>query len=139
MTTAWAHLPNARHIDAVLADFKARPDVWAAHQPNRYSTRLDTLAQRSDAIDAAWLEVQSAERTGIVSAIWSTMHSDAPYSPVSQDSELGVIYALVAWDDSADLLGATPDVLRAMIDLANEPVCHQAALLLPYAIVRSKS
>jgi hypothetical protein len=27
-------------------------------------------------------------------------------------------------------------VLRAMIDLAEPPVCHQAALLLPYAIVR---
>ena len=25
ITTAWAHLPNARHIDAVLADLKARP------------------------------------------------------------------------------------------------------------------
>jgi hypothetical protein len=44
--------------------------------------------------------------------------------------------ALIAWDSSADLLDCTPDVLRAMIDLAEPPVCHQAALLLPYATVR---
>jgi hypothetical protein len=46
------------------------------------------------------------------------------------------VIALVAWDNSADLLDCTSDVLRAMIDLAEPPVCHQAALLLPYAIVR---
>jgi len=40
------------------------------------------------------------------------------------------------WDSTADLLECTPDVLRAMIDLAEPPVCHQAVLLLPYAIVR---
>jgi hypothetical protein len=51
----------------------------------------------------------------------------------------GVISVLAAWDASADLLDCTPDVLRAMIDLAEPPVCHQAALLLPYAIVRSKA
>ena len=44
--------------------------------------------------------------------------------------------AFVTWDSSADLLDCTPDVLRTMIDLAEPPVCHQAALLLPYAIVR---
>ena len=32
MTTdrPWADLPNAKHIDAVLADVKARPEVWKA-------------------------------------------------------------------------------------------------------------
>ena len=30
MTTAWAHLPNAAVIDAVIADAKARPDKWSA-------------------------------------------------------------------------------------------------------------
>ena len=78
--TPWAHLPNAKHIDAVLADARKRPGAWGA------------------AGDA--------------------------------------IAALVTWDSSADLLDCTPDVLRAMIDLAEPPVCHQAALLLPSAIVR---
>ena len=82
--TAWAHLPNAKHIDAVLADARKRPGAW----------------------DAAWRAARDA------------------------------IAALVTWDSSADLLDCTPDVLRTMIDLAEPPVCHQAALLLPSAIVR---
>ena len=86
--TAWAHLPNAKHIDAVLADARKRPGAWDA--------------ARDAARDAAW----------------------------------GAITALVTWDSSADLLDCTPDVLRTMIDLAEPPVCHQAALLLPSAIVR---
>ena len=54
----------------------------------------------------------------------------------ARDAAWDAIAALVTWDSSADLLECTPDVLRAMIDLAEPPVCHQAALLLPYAIVR---
>ena len=96
----WAHLPNAKHIDAVLADARKRPGAWDA-------------AQRA-ARDAAW----GAARTAARDAAW------------------GAIAALVTWDSSADLLDCTPDVLRAMIDLAEPPVCHQAVLLLPYAIVR---
>ena len=30
MTTAWARLPNAEHIDRVLAHLKAHPDRWSA-------------------------------------------------------------------------------------------------------------
>ena len=29
-STAWAHLPNAPHIDRVLADLKDRPEHWDA-------------------------------------------------------------------------------------------------------------
>ena len=86
--TAWAHLPNAQHIDAVLADARKRPGAW----------------------DAAWRAAWDAARDAVA--------------------------ALVTWDSSADLLDCTPDVLRTMIDLAEPPVCHQAALLLPSAIVR---
>ena len=42
--TAWAHLPNAKHIDAVLADVKARPEVWTTAR----------TAARDAAGDAAW-------------------------------------------------------------------------------------
>ena len=29
-TTKWAHLPNAKHIDWVIASVKANPDAWSA-------------------------------------------------------------------------------------------------------------
>ena len=90
--TAWAHLPNAKHINAVLADVKARPEVWKA----------------------AWYAARDAARD----AVWN------------------VIRALVAWDLSADLLDLSPDALRTLMDVAAPPVCHQAALLLPWAIVK---
>ena len=107
-TTAWAHLPNARHIDAVLADARKRPGAWDAAR----------TAARDAAWDAAWDAARRAARTAARDAAW------------------GAIAALVTWDSSADLLDCTPDVLRTMIDLAEPPVCHQAALLLPSAIVR---
>ena len=105
--TAWAHLPNARHIDAVLADARKRPGAWDA--------------ARTAARDAAWDAARRAARDAARDAAWDA------------------IAALVTWDSSADLLDCTPDVLRTMIDLAEPPVCHQAALLLPYAIVRSNA
>ena len=120
MTTAWAHLPNARHIDAVLADVKARPKKWRSAWDAARDAAL--TAARDAAWDAAWGAAQRAART----AAWGA----------ARDAAWGAIAALIAWDSSADLLDCTPDVLRTMIDLAEPPVCHQAALLLPSAIVR---
>ena len=115
-TTPWAHLPNARHIDAVLADVKARPEVWKA------------------ALDAAW----GAGR----SAAWGAGRSAAGYAAwdAAWDTARGAawdaILALIAWDSAADLLDLSPDALRVLIDVAAPPVCHQAAMLLPWAVVR---
>ena len=110
--TAWAHLPNAQHIDAVLADARKRPGAWDAAQRAAWGAAWD--AARDAAWDAAWRAAWDAAWR----AAWDA------------------VAALVTWDSSADLLDCTPDVLRTMIDLAEPPVCHQAALLLPYAIVR---
>jgi len=111
----WAHLPNAQHIDAVLADARKRPGAWDAAWG----------AARDAARDAAWGAARGAARDAAWGAAW--------------DAAWGAIAALVTWDSSADLLDCTPDVLRTMIDLAEPPVCHQAALLLPYAIARSNA
>ena len=118
--TPWAHLPNAKHIDAVLADARKRPGAWDAARTAAWGAAWDAAwdaAQRA-ARDAAWGAAQDAAQR----AAW--------------DAARDAIAALVTWNSSADLLECTPDVLRAMIDLAEPPVCHQAALLLPYAIVR---
>ena len=118
--TAWAHLPNARHIDAVLADARKRPRAWDAVWDAAWDA-----AQRA-ARRAAW----DAARDGAQRAAWDAARTAA------RTAARDAIAALVTWDSSADLLECTPDVLRAMIDLAEPPVCHQAALLLPYTIVR---
>ena len=112
--TAWAHLPNARHIDAVIAQHHAYTDKG-------------TIGGVDNPWPVALVEIRKAGRTAIYQdarqSVWGAM--------------LDPLTALIAWDSTADLLDCTPDVLRAMVDLAEPPVCHQAALLLPYAIVRS--
>ena len=118
--TAWAHLPNAKHIDAVLADVRKRPGAWGAARD----------AARDAAWDAAWDAARDAAWDAARDAAWRAAW-DAAWG-----AAWGAIAALVTWDSSADLLDCTPDVLRTMIDLAEPPVCHQAALLLPSAIVR---
>ena len=117
--TAWAHLPNAKHIDAVLADARKRPGAWDA--------------ARTAAWGAAWGAVQDAAWTAAWTAAWDEARGAA------WDAAWDAIRAIIAWDSSADLLDCTPDVLRTMIDLAEPPVCHQAALLLPSAIVHSNA
>jgi len=127
-TTAWAHLPNAKHIDAVLADARKRPGAWDAAQ--RAAQRAAWGAARRAAGDAAWDAAWDAAQR----AAWDAAQRAA--WGAARTAAWGAISSLIAWDSSADLLECTPDVLRAMIDLAEPPVCHQAALLLPYAIVR---
>jgi hypothetical protein len=130
MTTkpAWSHLPNAKHIAAVLADARKRPGAWDAAR---------TAARRAawGAVqDAAWTAAWDEARDAVRGAAWDAVRA-AVWDAV-WDAAWGALAALIAWDSSADLLECTPDVLRTMIDLAEPPVCHQAALLLPYAIVR---
>ena len=134
--TPWAHLPNAQHIDAVLADVKARPEVWKAALDAAWGAARSAAgyAARSAAWVAARDVAWDAARRAAWDAAWDAAGDAA--RTAARDAARDAIAALVTWDSSADLLECTPDVLRTMIDLAEPPVCHQAALLLPYAIVR---
>jgi hypothetical protein len=126
--TAWAHLPNAKHIDAVLADARKRPGAWDAAQ--RAAWGAAWRAARDAAQRAAWDAARTAARDAARDAAW-----DAAWG-AARDAARDALAVLIAWGSSADLLDCTPDVLRTMIDLAEPPARHQAALLLPYAIVR---
>lgn len=57
-TRPWAHLPNAQHIDTVLADVKARPAVWSsAWYAARHESPGVAWCKPSD---AAWYAAQDA-------------------------------------------------------------------------------
>ena len=133
--TAWAHLPNAKHIDAVLAYTSTSKPVWG--------TSWDIVwgPVRDLAWSAALFAVAAQARTTTHETAWTlTWRVKRRTEQIAARSVAWhAINALIAWDSSADLLDCTPDVLRAMIDLAEPPVRHQAALLLPYAIVRSNA
>ena len=127
MTTAWAHLPNAQHIDRVLAHLKQHPDRWSAAWDAAWSAARDVAwgAARGAAWDAARCAARDAARDAARSAAWSAAR-DAVWS-AARDAVL----ALTAWDDCAYLLDQTPDFLRGCINLIGD---HKAILLLPAVI-----
>lgn len=56
MTTAWAHLPNAQHIDRVLMHLNQHPDRWSAARGAAWSAARGAAwdAARDAARGAAW-------------------------------------------------------------------------------------
>ena len=104
--TAWAYLPNAKHIDAVLADARKRPGAWDAAWGAAWDAAQRAVwdaAQRAawDAAQrAAWDAAQRAAWDAVRDAVW-----DAAW-----DTAWGALAALIAWDSSADLLECTPDM-----------------------------
>ena len=50
--TKWSHLPNAHHIDRVLASVKAHPDEWSAVRTAAWDAAWDAVRDRAYA--AAW-------------------------------------------------------------------------------------
>ena len=76
MTTKWAHLSNAAHIDAVLASLKANPDEWyaawgAAQSAAWYAARD---AAWYAARDAAWCAARDARRHEDVGVDFDVFH-----------------------------------------------------------------
>ena len=133
MATAWAHLPNTRHIDGILADAKARPEVWHAAGYTVWGGGLS--ASWTTARDAA----RDAERDAARDAAWETAWG------AIEDAEnvaltIGhyVLLALLAWPDSARMLYMTPAALRTLIDITEGDVRHQAVLILPAVLAGYK-
>ena len=123
--SAWAHLPNAPHIDRILEHVAQYPLKWSAAWDAAHSAAWDAAwgAAHNAAWDAAWGAARGAARGAAGGAAWGAA-GDA-------------LAALVAWDDCADLLCLPPDVLRARINLVGND--HAAALLLPAAIAMQGS
>jgi len=117
MTTAWAHLPNAKHIDRVLADLAEHPERWVAAR-SRDSATGDAW---TEAWSAAWDAARDASRGASWSAAWEAVRDAA--SGVAWDAAV----ALIAWDHAGELLDLPPDELEAIAKLG----VPAAVLLLP--------
>ena len=147
--TAWAHLPNAAHIDAVLADARARPEIWAAAGGEVLATERAVevpkamAAARAVALTTAGVAELVAARDAVWALAWDAARTLA--LDAALDAELDAVwatagaamYALIAWDESAALLDLAPDALRTIISTYHGAVKHQAVLLLPAVIARS--
>lgn len=114
--TAWSHLPNAVHIDRVLASVAAYPDAWMA----AWSAAWE--AAWSAAWDAAW----DAARDAAWGAAWDAVQiaaRDAARSVAAYDAAWGAIAALVAWDDCSQYLSMTSEQLEIWYHLSERPEC----------------
>ena len=112
--TDWAHLPNAAHIDRVIASSKANPDQWASPREESRNAVRDSLIQQVRA--AAWggardilreqnrVEVWIEARDAAWNTAWNTARYFAQYA----------ILALVAYDDCAYMLDSDPGELAIL-------------------------
>jgi hypothetical protein len=139
MSNTWDYLPNAKHIDAILASFKAHPKEWSAA---RYAARD---AAWDAARDAAWSAACSAAyyaardaayyaaRDEVRDAAWSVAYyaaRDAAYyaaCDAASSAAWDAILALIAYDDCAYMLDSDPGELEILAKLGDE----RAILLLP--------
>ena len=112
-TTARAHLPNAAHIDAVIASLKANPNEWAKAYAGVEAPRYAALAAaRSVAWDVAWDAAVVVARS------------------VAWDVALDAILALIAYNDCAHMLDSEPDDLRILSKFGVDA----ATLMIPAAV-----
>ena len=128
-SNAWDDLPNAKHIDWVLADVKRNPQKWAeargALRGPAWAKALVTcfevarLAIRNDA--------QVAVRVAIYYAPIVEAYKDAAWAAAR-----GVCAALVAWDYAGDVLSMEPDAVHLLASAGD----HAAVLMLPAVIVK---
>jgi hypothetical protein len=125
--SAWSNLPNAKHIDRVLASVKEHPETWdAARDAVRH-------AVRHAARDAAWCAVRHAVRHAAYDAAWSAAWSAVRGATL--DAAWSAILALIAYDDCDQYLSMSSEQLRAWALLSEHPA---AVLLLPMVVVREQ-
>ena len=125
-TKAWSHLPNAEHIDWVLETLEKDQGVWNPAGDDKWNAARD--AARDAVCDVEWRAARNWEFSAALDAARNAM-CDAEWRAM-----FGAIAALIAWDDSSELLDMSSE---EVVTLANEGN-HAAVLLLPAVIVKHK-
>ena len=115
-TTKWAHLPNAVHIDRILASVKSHPDIWInswnIKEPPEYkaawNTALDVSLYQKSIRDAVWNEMWYRTR----------------------DEAYCAILCLIAYDECAHMIDSCVGELRILAAFGDQ----KAILMLPACI-----
>jgi len=126
--TAWDDLPNAKHIDRILADLKRNPYNWGAAWTAARNAAWN--AAMTAARNAAWSAERYAAWDAARTAAWSAARTAA--SDAAFNTAWGAILALVAYDDCAYLLDEKPEHVQILALLGNEKalLLYQACLAL---------
>jgi hypothetical protein len=115
MSQPWSHLPNAVHIDRILAHVKQNPGAWDAARN----------AARNAAWNAARNAVWNATREVTWNAVW-----DAAWD-AARGAAWDAITSLIAWDNSSELLDMPVDQVYTWAALGNPA----AQLMYPAVLV----
>ena len=147
----WSHLPNAKHIDWVLASLKVHPKKWEAAWYAAYNTARTTArttarvasyntacnAAYDEACNAACDEARQAAFDAACTAAWNAAFDaakDAAWNAASFSSASSSVYdailALIAYDDCAYMIESEVGELK-IIAAFGDP---RAILLLPACI-----
>ena len=118
--SAWDHLPNAAHIDRVLASVKSHPKLW---NQARNLAWVQALGQ-------AWGPASRQARDQAWYQAWDQTQEQAREQ--ASDQARGTILALVAYDDCAKYLNLPIDQLQMLYHLTEHPAC---ILLQPAVLV----
>ena len=129
--TAWAHLPNARLIDALIAALPTCPQ--ATRDAARDAARAAT---RAAARDAAWAAARGAAWDAARDAAWHAAW-DAAWD-AARDAAWGAARAtgaLVAWDDMPAFIALSDPELEALRKIADgTDTAHKALFAQLYNI-----
>jgi hypothetical protein len=120
---AWDHLPNAVHIDRILASVKSHPELW---NKAWYRAR-DQVWYR--ARGQVWEQARDQVGVRARGQVWDQAWGQVRYGA------RGALLALVAYDDSAKYLKLPVDQLQMLYQLTDHPAC---ILLQPAVLVFEK-
>jgi hypothetical protein len=121
-SSAWRHLPNAEHIDRIIASVKSHPEAWWG------TTHGDDFVAIIAAKDAAWDLARDANWDAARrAAFYQVWH--APWDATWRYA-LDSILALIAYDDAAKYLKMSSSELWTSLDKDD----HAARLMLPAVI-----
>ena len=137
--SAWSHLPNAQHIDWVIASVEQYPGIWAA---TRGAARVETwfgawsvaryaaynVTIDDAARDAIWDAARDAAWDAACGAAWN--EARAATRDAIWDATRDAILALISYDDCANLFDMSGDQLKTWAVLSEQP----AAVLLLSAV-----
>ena len=113
ITTKWSHLPNAVHIDRVIASVKSRPDQWGIAQNAVNDKDWNVAWDKATADITNWVDVWDT--------VWNFVRNT-----VARDALL----CLIAYDDCAYMLDSEVGELKILAALGD----HKAILLLPACV-----